>query len=750
MRNQVKITNPWPSDALPPTTEDVQRSPREVGTLAALRRRWRLVVGLVAIPTLLTYPLCQLMTPLYAAKTVVMIDPRKPRPTASNTDQMASPPSEESVRKNEIAIIRSRNLAEAVIARLALDQDPEFNPTLRPASRFHEALDRFEFELASLVPGPLSRPESNEAEFKPPGEQARDKTVDQFIDRLVTTSTDASRVIEIRFLSENPEKAAQIGNTIADQFMRQKRSQEVAGAQSTVQDLDQKIEVLNQTIRESEHIIEKIRNQRGLLPNGNVRVIVEQLLELNKQLAAATGERIAAEGRLAELQSTRGSRRGDSATWVLGSPLIQHLQAEAALTAAQIGDMSATYDAEYPKIVQARAKLRDLRLQIDSEVAKIAESYQNALVAAKTKEGRLRREMGELKAQVAEANASEVDLHALERQAEANRNLLTQLVTRLNEAKAQIELQSADVSVISNATVPRSPSFPPKLAMIAAAFVISAAGGTILAVLLERADGSIRSTAQIRQLTSARVLGAIPMVKGAKADRRLPQSHVLAEPRSLFTESLHSVWFRIINSGADAAKFFLITSSVSGEGKSVLAACLARMLAMTGSRILIIDADMRHPSVHKMFRLHRSPGLAELITGESDATEVLQVDSASSAYVLGAGNPVASPSDILQSPDLPQVLRALCADFDTVIIDSPPVLAVDDASIVAQQADMTIMVVRWGWTKEISVTTALQKMSDLNIPVNGIVLSMVDSTKYGRYGYPDSEIFSRGLRKYYS
>ena len=162
------------------------------------------------------------------------------------------------------------------------------------------------------------------------------------------------------------------------------------------------------------------------------------------------------------------------------------------------------------------------------------------------------------------------------------------------------------------------------------------------------------------------------------------------------------------------------------------------MLALSGRRVVIVDADLRHPSAHRMMRLRKSPGLADVIAGEKKLDDVLQVERASGAYVLAAGASVSSPSDILESPKLRQIVLALSVDFDTVIIDSPPILAVHDACILAQHADATIMVVRWGKTKIPTFVTALRRMSDLDIPIKGIVLSMVNSKKYGLYGYPDA------------
>jgi polysaccharide biosynthesis transport protein len=716
---------------------------KEVTTMTALRTHWRLITGLVLVISTLTYLVCELITPLYVTKAIVMIDPREAKRAASSADQTAMLPSEEAVRKNEIAIIRSRSLADAVIARLSLDRQPEFNPALRPKNWLRDAAESFG-SLRTWVISMLWNP-SEPAPILPP----RDRITDIFLDRLSASATDASRVIEIRFFSENPQRAALIADTIADEYIFYKSHQEIAEARATVQKLDQSIEELNRKIRDSERTIEEIRSERGLLPSANVKVIIDQLSEVNKQLGAATGERVNAQGWLAEMHSGSGASRPDAAASVLGSLLIQRLQADAALLAAKIEAMSVSYLPSSPKMIEARAQLNELRARIDAEVAKITTSKRNALVVATTKETQLRQEVEWLKSQVAKANTSEVDLRAMERETEANRTLQGNLVTRLNDAKAQINVQSPAAWIISKPTVPRFPSFPPRLAMIGTAFLVSAIGGAILSVLLERNDSSIRSMAQIRSLTSARVLGALPMIRRKRLDRASPQSEVLAR-RSLFTENLRTAWFQIDTANPSPTKTILFTSSVSSEGKSTVAVSLACMLALAGRRVVIVDADLRHPNVHRMMRLQRSPGLAEVIAGEKELEDVLQVESASGAYILVAGASGSSPGDILESPKLRQILLALSVDFDAVIIDSPPILAVHDACIVAQHVDTTIMVVRWGKTKIATFVTALQRMSDLNIPLKGIVLSMVNSKKYGLYGYPDAEIFSTSLQKYYS
>jgi succinoglycan biosynthesis transport protein ExoP len=200
----------------------------------------------------------------------------------------------------------------------------------------------------------------------------------------------------------------------------------------------------------------------------------------------------------------------------------------------------------------------------------------------------------------------------------------------------------------------------------------------------------------------------------------------------------------------DNVRTLSITSAVPGEGKSTTAATLARLLALDGHRVVIVDADLRYPAVHKVFDLRQSPGLAEIIESGSAVTDAVQVDAGSGTSVIAAGAATGSPIHVLGSPRMAEIVAYLSICFDTVIIDTPPLMAVPDAALVARQTNATIMVVRWGSTKAGTFAAALQRLYDLNVTVKGVIMTMVDQKRYLQDDHADSGMFSRAIRNYYS
>jgi len=713
--------------------------------LVLIRRRWRLIAAIAVAGSMATFTLCKMLTPLYSSRVTVLIDPGAPQRTATSIDPMSFlPPSEESVRKNEIAIIRSRGLAERVISELHLDQTPEFNPRLRPPSLLRDLVKRAKTVLTDVMtwmgwqPRLPSRPASE-----------KDEATDIFASRLDATATDASRVVDIRFSSQDPKLAYEVADAVAASFVWDRGEQENARAKLATHSLEAEITQLNKKIHDTERYIDRMKSEHGVLPAADFSIISQQMSDLGRQLVAASAERAAAESKVQEVDAAIGEGHFASLSYVLNSVLIQRLQELLATMTANVDSMAAMDGEKYYKVVQGRKALASLYIDINTEIEKIATSYRSDLAIAKAKEGRLLAMIADDKLELAKASASEVDVRALEREADASKSLLTQLVGRLNDTRAQMSRSGPGARVISAATIPRFPSFPPTLPIVAVSYIFFTTGGVILAALLESRDRSIRSTSQIREMTALRIFGTTPAFWATSRSLRLLKAPSASRNSSMFIENLRRIWLQIDHARHGQVKTIQISSAVPGEGKSSTATALARLLALDGVRVAIVDADLRYPTVHKLFGLHPSPGLSEVIESSLSLAEVMQPDPGSGATVIAAGTSKGLPAHILSSPRMAEILTSLAVQFDAVIIDTPPLLPLPDAAILARKVDMTLMVVRWGSTKATTFASALQQLRDLNVAVGGVVMTMVDQKRYYLGDYPDSDIFSPAVRKYH-
>jgi len=760
--DQFEIVPAGVRDPVPYVIQDADSGGDEIDTVAALKRRRLLIALVVAAVALLAFLVTRLMTPLYEAEAGIMFKQHELVPMGSVTQIGTMLPSEETARKNEIAVIRSRELAEAVVNRLQLDQLPEFNIALQQPSHVRRIADGARAwigeqadPLLALLPPALGEPlagflTGRNAEAMTP-ERIRNDVIERFQRRLETSSADASRVVGIRFYSEDAQRSALITNTIAEIFIARQRDRDLAGAETLAANLTQEIAALNRDIQEAERKVDERRLSLGISTAGT-RALGERLAELNRQLMTATAERVRAESQFAEAESLSNSGDLSSAAQVLGSPLIQRMQEALAVATARSSQLALRYQDSHPQMIASRQELRDIRAKLAEEMNKIQNARLNAVAIARTTEDGLRHQVDLLKDQMTKANAAEVDIGVMEREVEAKRNLMPQLTTRLNSVNGQIDYlknRGADTEVISQAVVPRFPSYPPTLAIMATAIVMATGAGGILAVMLERADNTIQSTAQLRRMTPLRVFGTLPVIR-RRRKRGPATEEILRGGDATFQEHLRTIALRAGVCGPASAKVMLVTSAVSGEGKSSTASSLARMLALSGRRTVIVDADLRAPMLHRIFGLHRGPGLTEFIQEGLDLNEVLQFDETSGAHIITAGHCRGPSADVLQTRRMQDLIGELAVHYDNVIVDSPPVLAVCDAHILARLVDRTLMIVRWRSTQSSTLTTALQRLADDNVPVDGIVLSQVDGKKYSVYGYADSEVFSSGFRKYYT
>ena len=560
-----------------------------------------------------------------------------------------------------------------------------------------------------------------------------------------------SRVIDVTATSVQPKLAAAIVNTLADLYLVDQLEAKFEATKRATDWLNERVQDLRGQVAASESAVEEFRRRTGLTQSKDTTVTRQQISEINTQLILARAQTAEAGARLSQIRSLVESAGGvESAAEVLASPLIQRLREREADVARGVAEMSTEYGKRHPKMINAKAELEDIRTRIEVEVAKVVRGLENEVEVARARERTLQRNLDQLKRESGRLKSSEGQLRVLEREAVADRALFDTFLARLKETGQQDGIQQADARIISRADVPAEASSPNKKLIIAGALAFSALLGVLLVFLLEHLDHGFRSSEQIESMTGASTLSLVPLLTVMRLKRSKPTDYVLNRPASAFAESLRTLHTGILLSGLDdAPKSVLITSSAPQEGKTTVATAMARLIARSGRKVLLLDGDLRRARTRSLLGLNGAYGLIAALGQHSALEDCIQHDETSGLHVLATEGNVPNPPEVLGSQQMVALMVSLERTYDLIIMDSPPVLVVSDARILSRLADRTVFIVRWGETKRETVKLALKQLVESGADVAGIVLSMVNIRKNAQYGYADSSYYYGSARSYY-
>jgi capsular exopolysaccharide synthesis family protein len=714
------------------------------------RKLWRRKTVIITTTVLLTllgiYNVFQ-MTPRYTSEAFVMIDPRRTH-LVDAEDVLSGLTADTETVQSEVEVLRSRGIAGKTVDKLGLDLDPEFNSALRPPSFLKRVFSPRTYLPASWFPKVEEHLDPQQRK-----EIERAAVVDAFLNRLSVAAQGRSRVIRIAFESENPAKASAAANTLADFYIVAQLEAKFDATQRAAAWLSDRIEELRTQVKASEQAVEKYRAKAGLVQaGGGTTMATEQLSELNTQHILARTQRAEAEARLRQVQSAVNGGGGvDSVTEVLSSPLIQQLRQQQSEIERRLADMSQRYGELHPKMVSARAEEAGIDSKIRIEIDKIIQGLRNEVAVARAREASLSGSLDQMTQQAGVLSQSEVQLHALERDAAANRTLLENFMGRAKEIGSQGSFQEADAQIISRAEIPVVASYPKKTILIGVSFFGSLFLGLLIAFALELMDRGFRSTEEVEQAMGVPPLGLIPSLKGLRNIGKAPENYVIEKPVSAFSESIRSLRTSLMLSDVDhPPKVVLVSSSNPREGKTATVIALGRLMAGVGQRVLVIDCDLRRPKVHKVAGLKQLPGLVDHLAGEALLEEVIQQDPMTTLAVIAAGRQAPSPPDLLGSDQMRRLLREMSERYDFVLLDSAPVLAVSDTRMLARLADKTVFLVRWADTRREVAINALRQLRDTGASIAGVALTMVDVRRHAQYGYSDSGYYHGRSRKYYT
>lgn len=724
--------------------------------LAMLWRRKAIIAWTIVVVVTLSWVAIHMVTPRYTATAQVMLKPQRAQVVEVSSVVSGASNETENIQneavQSEALAIRSRNLADRVISTLHLSDNPDFNDRLRPPSRL-TAIIR---EVKAQIGGWLSWLTVSDGRSGLGSQQVvdteRERLIDKLLDSLSVTVRGRSWVIEIAAQAKDPRLAADIANAIAEAYIRDKIDRQYEATRRTSAWLSQWLRELQTDLQHSEQQIEEFRRSSGLLERQDVSMISREIAGLNQQLLEAQAARIELQVRIQRIESQSGNSANAAAIGeVLQSPLIQQLRQQEAELARQYNDLAQRVGRNHPAIRNIQAELSSIRSNISVEIAKIVERLHDEMEVATARERAFSERISHLTGEVEAINTAEMRLRELQRDYDANRTLFERLLARSREAVTERGVLEPNATIVSQAGVPDAPSFPRTPLLIAASTIFAFALGVLLAFWREFSDPGFRSAEQVEQLIGVPALGLVPLVEGRGSLARQVENIATSQPASAFGEAIRRLYAKVVSTNLGApSRIWLIASSVPEEGKSTIAVSLGRMLALSGKRTLVVDCDLRFPTIHKKFAAPRGPGLADYILGEAVLDDVVRKDEPSGASFIAAGTAVSNPLAILESPRLKAALLMLADMYDFVIVDSAPVAAVVDTLILSRCIDKTIFVVRWAKTRRELVIDGISQLSDAGADVVGVLLSQVNIREHAQYRYRDSGVYHGNVEKYFS
>jgi polysaccharide biosynthesis transport protein len=734
-----------------------QDEPVDARGLSKIVRRHRVLIFLTVLAisgssALLAFNL----TPRYTGVASVTIDPTATR--VVNTEGVL----EEQTRdvrtiETQIRLLQSRSFARRVIERSGLLADPEFNSALRPpeepgpiATNLHRLTDWLSRSVMAgtgwaMPLGPRSEASSDTSDV------IIERAINNFLGQVEVSRAGESFALTIEFTSTDPLKAARIVNQIAQQYVDEQLENKQEAASRMADWLRGRLAELRTRLLEAESQIAAFKSENELIDSQGVTLNSAQLTALHGQLIETRAQRAEKESKLGRLRELRRTGEGfESVNEILTSPVIAHLRTQQTELLRAEAQLQQEYGPRHPKILQLNAEKQKLADKIYSEVQNIISAFESEVSFLRNRESSLQASLGEAKESVAVGQRAEVQLNELVREAETTSDLYKALLERYKKLTEQQETIEAGAEVISTSPVPGAPSFPQPKLIIAVGFTSSLVVAGLLALITESLQSGLRSTRQIERALGLSCLSHVPHVKASSGCQ--PYNYPTRKPRSAYAEAIRAVLVGLQFAHLDRApRVVLVTSSLPGEGKTTLAVSLAAASAAAGHKTLIIDLDLRRPSVRPASSQPvTDPGIVELVTGDVRLEEALYSDPAQpNLDMITVRRSPANPTDILASKQLTHLIAKLRPRYGLIVLDAPPILGLTDAKVAMHLVDAAVFVVRWGKTKTEVATNGVEALRQCRAPIAGAVLTQVDLEAHAKGAYGDVAAYYGNYKGYY-
>jgi polysaccharide biosynthesis transport protein len=708
-----------------------------ISAYRSIRKRIKYITAFTLIVLSLTFIIVRQIENSYTATALLTLN--APKVNVAIGTMLSDQAPDLSAIQTHIDVLRSQSLADKVVDKLRLIDDPEFNHSLQTQSKYLTTItkwiDIYGKSGAASDMNTLSKDKTAGGNPSADLTSVKTQVIQEVLSRLSVTNDRSSYTIRVSFTSHDPVKAAAIANAFVEASFNAQLDSKFEATRRATSWLTQRLSALRENVRQSEADLENYKNQINVSELGGQSVTEQQIAQVNTQLITARADRVGAEARLKQTQRLRAAGDVDQSPEIMASPSIQRLRDEETTLVRKAGELSQQYGEVHPKMIALRADLRDLRTKIDSEIAKVVASLQSDVDIARARESALEEQLTLLQRHYSSSSQAEVKLDELRREADTDRDVLNTYLQRLKETSGQDQLQQPDATLASSARAPIEPSSPPRLVICALATIWAAASSIGLSLLADYLSQTFTTEEQLSEIAGVPSLGIVP-----EMPRKQKRTYLgdLLRGQNNYAEAIRSIKTALtITHPWTQSGVWMITSAVSGEGKTNLAVSLAINAALSGQRVVLVDADMRRPSVLKLLPMHPEKHLVDVAEGNLDVQEALTWLEDSNLAILPTTVSRVSPLDLLKNRSTQTMIQQLRASFDLVIMDTPPVQAVSDALVLAKYVDAVIFAVRWKSTRTDVVRSALLELQKVDAPLIGSVLTRVELKKYLTYGYRD-------------
>ncbi len=716
-----------------------------------LKHKWTLLLviflacSVAAVRTFLS-------TPIYRSTVILQIDRAAQRVVSFNNDVDREQPTEEpGSLTTQVELLKSRSLAERVIDELRLDQSlPASSPAAAEKSAQQAAepkagepvLNARGDYLERIVIGyrKLMNPSTRNTEVL-----GRDAVLRGFLDSLTVEPVRNSRLIKVHVENTSPELAARIANSTVQAFIAMGLERRMEASSYAKTFLEDQIKQIKAKLEESERKLNRYAQDKQILTLDEKTSVVNQTYtDYAAALSKAEQDRIKVEALFNEIK-----KNPENVAIVGENKTVQSYKEQRAKLQIEYQQDLRVYKPDFPKMLQIKAQIAEVDAQIKSEVAAIAAGVQAQYQSAQQQESLIRDKLGQTRKQVLSTQDSSIDLNLLKREVDTNRQLYDGLLQRIKQLGVSGGVVSNNISVVDPAEAslfPYKPNLPRNLLIGLAAGIFL---GLCIVFVLEFIDDSIKFPDEVERILGLPLMGIIPKIGRKRSDGKSVALDVHSDPRSTLAEAYRSVRTALQFSTPEGApKRLVVTSTTRNEGKSTTALALAINFAQMGQRVLLIDADMRNPSVHKLLDMPNEFGLSNLLSSDSRGEKMIMKTKVDKLSVLTAGPVPPNPVDLLMGPKLLLLLNvAATLGFEYVVVDAPPLLGIADSIVLGNQLQNILFVVQASRTRKSHIKNALRRLRLAGLQPRGVVLTQTlrgslpqDYESYYGYGPTESPV----------